>query len=177
MGIISGKFQTNIPEPSPPQNPTNLLDGNSGNIIFDEGESLVYSNPNMPDILSGATVVGFRYILSWTCTQDFDFQTQVLDLNNDGATIAGSIQEKSVDAPGQSIIIGGPTNTLGLTFSSGDVSQFAIKITVPTQSPLNSSVTLNASPGLNPSIYYSINNKVYNAGGKFSIGGGKVSIT
>jgi len=177
MGIISGKFQTNIPEPTPPQNPTNLLDGNSGNIIFDEGESLAYSNPNMPDILSAATVVGFRYILSWACTQDFDFQTQVLDLNNDGTTIAGAIQTKSVNAPGQSIIIGGPTNTLGLTFSSDDVSQFAIKITVPTQSPLNSSVTLNGIPGLNPSIYYSMNNKVYNAGGKFSITSGKVSIT
>ena len=178
MASISGKFQTNIPEPSPPQNPTNLLDGNSGNIIFDEGESLAYSNPNMPSVLFGAAVVGFRYILSWTCTQDFDFQTQVLDLNNDGTTIAGTIQEKSVNAPGQSIIVGGSTNTLGLTFSSGDVSQFAIKIIVPVQTPLNSTVTLNASPGLNPSIFYTVTptSKVHNSGGIFSITSGKVSI-
>ena len=179
MASIQGKFQTNITSPSPPTGVTNLLDGNSGNAVFTEGNSMAYSNPNMPSVLFGATVVGFKYVLSWTCTQDFNFITAVLDLNNDGSTIVGTAITESISAPGQSRIIGGSTDTLGLTFTSGDVSQFAIQVVVPVQSPLNSTVTLNGSPGLNPQIFYTVTptSKVHNSGGIFSIEGGEVSIT
>ena len=177
MASIQGKFQTNISTPSPPTGVTNLLDGNSGNVVFTEGDSLAYSNPNMPSVLFGATVVGFQYNLVWTCTQDFDFTTQVLDLNN-GTTVAGTGTEISISAPGQGVTVGGSTNTLGLTFTSGDVSQFSIQIVVPVQTPLNSTVTLANIPGLNPSIFYTVTptSKVHNSGGIFSITSGKVSI-
>ena len=178
MASIQGKFQTNVATASPPTGVTNLLDGNSGNVVFTEGDSLAYSNPNMPSVLFGATVVGFQYNLVWTCTQDFDFTTQVIDLNN-GTTVAGTGTEISISAPGQGVTVGGSTNTLGLTFTSGDVSQFSIQIVVPVQTPLNSTVTLANLPGLNPIISYTTTptSKVYHSGGKVSITSGKVSIT
>ena len=178
MASIQGKFQTNITSPSPPTGVTNLLDGNSGNVVFTEGNSMAYSNPNMPSVLFGATVVGFQYNLVFTCTQDFYFVTAVLDLNN-GSTVAGTAQNINISAPGQGVTVGGSTNTLGLTFTSGDLSQFAIQVVVPVQSPLNSTVTLANIPGLNPIIYYTTTptSKVYHSGGKVSITSGKVSIT
>jgi hypothetical protein len=178
MASIQGKFQTNITTASPPTGVTNLLDGNSGNIVFTEGDSMAYTNPNMPSVLFGAVVVGFQYNLVWTCTQDFDFVTQVIDLNN-GTTVAGTGTEISISAPGQGVTVGGSTNTLGLNFTSGDVSQFSIQIVVPVQTPLNSSVTLNSIPGLNPIISYTTTptSKVYHSGGKVSITSGKVSVT
>ena len=175
MPSVSGKFTGILV--STVTNGSNLLDGNTGNVSFDEGETITYRSPAIPSIFSGATVTGYSFSISYSLGPGTQIALLLLDQQSDGTALdTGTTISQTIGTSTQNY--GGESNLLGLNWS-GTVSDLSLNISLPIQDGERDGSLILNPPGLTLTVHYTTTptSKVYLSGGKVSIASGEVSIT
>ena len=175
MPSVSGKF-TGIYFASV-ANASNLLEGNTGNLSFNEGNQVQYRSPNLPDIFASPNirVTGFKWEISFQLLPSTKWSLLLLDQQSDGTVIStGNLIERFVGTSVQTF--GGENDLSGLNWSK-TVSDLTLFIAMPNQAgDRDGSLILNP-PGLEMEVFYTTHSKVSQTGGKLSVDSGKISIT
>ena len=155
----------------------NLLDGNTGNVSFDEGEQITYRSPAIPSVFSGATITGYSFDIGYSLSPGTEIRLLLLDQQSDGTVLdTGTLTTSIIGSSTQNY--GGASNLLGLDWS-GTVSDLSLNIALPFQAGNRDGSLILGDPGLTFTVHYTTTptSKVYLSGGKVSITSGRVSIT
>ena len=155
----------------------NLLDGNTGNVSFDEGEQITYRSPAIPSVFSGATITGYSFVIGYSLAPGTEIRLLLLDQQSDGTVLDnGNVITSIIGSSTQTY--GGESDLLGLDWS-GTVSDLSLNIGLPFQAGNRDGSLILGDPGLIFTVHYTTTptSKVYLSGGKVSIASGKVSIT
>ena len=180
MPSVSGKF-TGI-QISNISGGSNLLEGNTGNATFNEGQQITYRSPNIPNIFTAANVrvTGYEFRLNWTLpVSNVLHRWFMAEQKSDGTFVStGTLQERTV-AASSTQVYGGPTDLFGFPGWTGVISDLSLNIAVPIRDNLASDddVVINGNPGLTLTVYYTSHNKIGHVGGKLFVNFGKISIT